>query len=56
LLIHSTLLSKNEILILFSLSGKTEVIIKAAELAKANGATVVVITSQNKSLLNNYSD
>lgn len=56
LLMRSALLSKNEILILFSLSGKTEIIIRAAELAKANGTTVVVITSQNKSLLNDYAD
>lgn len=56
LLMHSALLSKDEVLILFSLSGKTEVIIKAAEIAKASGATVVVITSQDKSILNQYSD
>ncbi|MDQ7982639.1 MAG: MurR/RpiR family transcriptional regulator [Spiroplasma sp.] len=56
LLLRSSLLKPNEILILFSLSGKTEVIIKAAELGKANGATVVVITSQDKSILNHHSD
>lgn len=56
LLIRSALLTKNEILILFSLSGETETIIKVAKLAKANGTIVVVITSQSKSLLNNYAD
>lgn len=56
LLIHCSVLKKDDILVVFSLSGKTEVILKAVQIAKDNQATVVAITSQEKSLLNDYAD
>lgn len=56
LLMHCSVLQKDDILVVFSLSGKTEVIKKAVQIAKENQATVVAITSQEKSMLNDYSD
>lgn len=56
LLMHTSVLRKEDILIVFSLSGKTEVIKKSVQIAKENGVTVVAITSQEKSILNDYSD
>ncbi|MGL5268887.1 MAG: MurR/RpiR family transcriptional regulator [Spiroplasma sp.] len=56
LLMHCSVLRKNDILIVFSLLGKTETIIKAVQLAKENQVTIVVITSQKSSILNTYAD
>lgn len=56
LLMHCSVLRQNDIFIIFSLSGKTEIIIKAVQLAKENGAVVIAITSQEKSTLNEYTD
>lgn len=49
-------LSKNDLLILFSVSGGTLDIIKLAEIAHANGTPVVVITNYSKSPLSKYAD
>lgn len=56
ILVHCSVLQKDDILVVFSLSGKTEVIRKAVQIAKENQAVVVAITSQEKSMLNDYSD
>lgn len=56
ILMHCSILQKDDILIIFSLSGKTETIIKAAQIAKANGVKIIVITSQEKSTLADYAD
>lgn len=56
LLMHCSVLKKDDILIIFSLSGRTEAIIKAVQLAKDNEAIVVAVTSQEKSALNAYAD
>lgn len=56
LLIHCSVLQKSDVLIIFSLSGRTEVITKAVKIAKENGATIVAITSQEKSILSSYAD
>lgn len=53
---HCSVLRKNDILIVFSLSGKTEAIIKAVQIAKENQVTVVAVTSQKSSILNTYAD
>lgn len=53
---HSSLLQSDDVLIAISLSGKTKAILESARLAQENGAKVISITSQEKSLLNDYSN
>lgn len=49
-------LDRNDLLILYSVSGGTLDIIKLAEIAHANGTPVVVVTNYNKSPLSKYAD
>lgn len=53
---HSSLLQPDDVLIAISLSGKTKAILESAQLAHENGAKVIAVTSQEKSILNDYSD
>lgn len=55
-LMRCTLLKENDMLIVFSLSQLKESVIKAIQLAKENKAIVVVVTSQEISVLINFSD
>lgn len=56
ILMHASLILPEDIIILFSLSGKTTTIVEAARLAKQNNAKIVVVTSQDKSELLTYAD
>ena len=49
-------LGSDDVIILVSVSGATKDIINIAEIAKKNGATVVVITNYNRSPLAKYAD
>ncbi|MBU6087904.1 MurR/RpiR family transcriptional regulator [Mammaliicoccus sciuri] len=54
--IGASLLNRNDALIAFSNSGKTEELINAAKIAKSQGATVIAITNYAGSELTAYSD
>lgn len=56
ILMHASLIKSEDVLILFSLSGKTAAIVEAARLAKKNNAKIIVITSQDKSEISTYAD
>jgi len=56
ILMHATLINTEDILILFSLSGKTATIVESARLAQKNKAKIIVVTSQSKSELASYAD
>lgn len=56
ILMHASLIKAEDVLILFSLSGKTASIVEAARLAKNNNAKIIVITSQDKSEISTYAD
>lgn len=56
ILMHASLITKTDVLILFSLSGQTNTIVQAAKLAKKNNAKIVVITSQDKTELVSYAN
>lgn len=56
ILMHASLILPEDIIILFSLSGKTTTIVEAAKLAKQNNAKIAVITSQDKTELLTYAD
>jgi DNA-binding MurR/RpiR family transcriptional regulator len=49
-------LNSDDVIILVSVSGATKDMISLAEIAKKNGATIVVITNYNKSPLVEYAD
>lgn len=56
ILMHASLIIPEDVIILFSLSGKTATIVEAARLAKKNNAKIAVITSQDKTELVTYAD
>ncbi|WP_375317289.1 MurR/RpiR family transcriptional regulator [Spiroplasma endosymbiont of Virgichneumon dumeticola] len=56
ILMHASLIKAEDVLILFSLSGKTAAIVEAARLAKRNNAKIIVVTSQDKSEISTYAD
>ncbi len=53
---HASLIIPEDVIILFSLSGKTATIVEAAKLAKKNNAKIAVVTSQDKTELVTYAD
>lgn len=56
ILMHASLIIPEDVIILFSLSGKTATIVEAAKLAKKNNAKIAVVTSQDKTELVTYAD
>lgn len=56
LLMKSSLLEENDLLICFSNTGKTKPVIDSAKIAKNNKATVVAITNFEQTLLTEFAD
>lgn len=56
MIINSSIVSKHDLVIGISISGKTEEVIQALSISKKNGAKTVSITSFEGSSINNYSD
>lgn len=52
----ASILSKNDVIIAFSLSGNTSDIINAIEIAKKNGVKIIVVTSYIRSPITKYAD
>ncbi|QUI22958.1 MurR/RpiR family transcriptional regulator [Vallitalea pronyensis] len=55
-LIHSAIIKQQDVIVAISLSGSTKEIIDAVKVAKENGACIIAITNQKKSLLATLSD
>lgn len=56
LLMKSSLLQENDLIVCFSNSGKTKPVIDAAKIAKNNKATVIVVTNFEQTVLTKFAD